>query len=116
MRPCRRSAARRRKEALSGAGNRIGVGLIVEAQQALQKQHIAVRLVSMPCWELFEAQSCDYRDSMLLQSVHVRLAVEAGVTQGWHRYVGDQEDVIGVGPFWRVGSRAGSHARIWLQC
>ena len=63
----------------------------VEARQALQKQHIAVRLESMPCWELFEAQSRDYRDSVLLQSVHVRLAVEAGVTQGWRRYVGTRK-------------------------
>ena len=75
------------------------VGLIVAAQQKLQDQHIAVRLVSMPCWELFDAQSQDYRDSVLLPSVHARLAVEAGVTQGWHRYVGDQGDVIGVDRF-----------------
>ena len=75
------------------------VGLIVAAQQALQEQHIAVRLVSMPCWELFEAQSRDYRDSVLPPSVRARLAVEAGVTQGWHRYVGDQGDVIGVDRF-----------------
>ena len=75
------------------------VGLIVAARQALQEQHIAVRLVSMPCWELFEAQSQDYRDSVFPPSVHARLAVEAGVTQGWHRYVGDQGDVIGVDRF-----------------
>ncbi len=58
------------------------VGLIVAAQQALQEQHIAVRLVSMPSWELFEAQSRDYRDSVLPPSVHARLAVEAGVRRG----------------------------------
>jgi transketolase len=75
------------------------VGLIVAARQALQEQHIAVRLVSMPSWELFEAQSQDYRNSVLPPSVHARLAVEAGVTQGWHRYVGDQGDVIGVDRF-----------------
>jgi transketolase len=75
------------------------VGLIVAAQQVLQEQHIAVRLVSMPSWELFEAQSRDYRDSVLPPSIRARLAVEAGVTQGWHRYVGDQGDVIGVDRF-----------------
>ena len=75
------------------------VGLIVAAREALQEQHIAVRLVSMPSWELFEIQSRDYRDSVLPPSVHARLAVEAGVTQGWHRYVGDQGDVIGVDRF-----------------
>ena len=75
------------------------VGLIVAARRALQEQHIAVRLVSMPSWELFEIQSREYRDSVLLPSVHARLAVEAGVSQGWHRYVGDQGSVIGVDRF-----------------
>ena len=75
------------------------VGLIVAAQQQLQEEHLSVRLVSMPCWELFEAQSSDYRDLILPPSVRARLAVEAGVTQGWHRYVGDQGDVIGVDRF-----------------
>ncbi|MBZ5675998.1 MAG: transketolase [Acidobacteriia bacterium] len=75
------------------------VGLIVAAQQKLQEQQISVRLVSMPSWELFEAQSREYRDSVLPPSVRARLAVEAGVTQGWHRYVGDQGDVIGVDRF-----------------
>lgn len=75
------------------------VGLIVEVRQKLQAQKISVRLVSMPSWELFEAQSQEYRDSVLPPSVHARLAVEAGVTQGWHRYIGDQGDVIGVDRF-----------------
>lgn len=75
------------------------VGLIVAAREKLQTQKIAVRLVSMPSWELFEAQSSEYRDSVLPPSVHARLAVEAGVTQGWHRYVGDRGDVIGVDRF-----------------
>jgi len=75
------------------------VGLIVEARRKLEEQHIPVRLVSMPSWDLFEAQSQEYRDSVLPPSVPERLAVEAGVTQGWHRYVGDRGDVIGVGGF-----------------
>lgn len=75
------------------------VGLIVAAREKLQTQKISVRLVSMPSWELFEAQSSEYRDSVLPPSVHARLAVEAGVTQGWHRYVGDRGDVIGVDRF-----------------
>jgi len=75
------------------------VGLIVEARQKLQKQKIAVRLVSMPSWELFETQSQEYRDSVLPPSGRARLAVEAGVTQGWHRYIGDRGDVIGVDRF-----------------
>jgi len=75
------------------------LGLIVEAGQVLQAQGIAVRLVSMPSWELFEAQPQAYRDSVLPASVRARLAVEAGVSQGWHRYVGDRGDVLAVDRF-----------------
>ena len=53
----------------------------------------------MPSWELFETQSKEYRDSVLPPAVHARLAVEAGATQGWWRYVGDRGDVIGVDRF-----------------
>ncbi|MEO6876397.1 MAG: transketolase [Opitutaceae bacterium] len=75
------------------------VGLIVAARQKLQRQNISVRLVSMPSWELFEAQPRGYRDSVLPPDVHARLAVEAGVAQGWHRYVGDRGAVISVDDF-----------------
>ena len=73
--------------------------MIVAAGQALEAQDIPVRLVSMPSWELFEAQSQDYRDSVLPPTMHARLAVEAGVSQGWHRYVGDRGGVIAVDHF-----------------
>ncbi len=75
------------------------VGLIVAAQQKLLEQKVPVRLVSMPSWELFEAQSPEYRESVLPRAVRARLAVEAGVTLGWHRYAGDHGDVIGVDRF-----------------
>jgi transketolase len=75
------------------------VGLIVAARAKLQKQKIPVRLVSMPSWELFDAQSSSYRDSVLPPSANARLAVEAGTTQGWCKYVGDQGDVIGIDRF-----------------
>ena len=75
------------------------VGLIVAARHSLEQQNITVRLVSMPSWELFEAESREYRDSVLPPSVRARLAVEAGAVQGWHRYVGDQGDVIGMDHF-----------------
>jgi transketolase len=48
----------------------------------------------MPCWELFEEQSAEYRDSVLLPSVKARLAVETGVSQGWHKWVGEQGATI----------------------
>ena len=75
------------------------VGLIVAAGEKLAEQGIPVRLVSMPSWELFNAQSNEYRDTVLPPSVTARLAVEAGVTQGWHRYVGDRGGVVGVDRF-----------------
>ena len=75
------------------------VGLIVTAAQRLQGEGIAVRLVSMPSWELFEAQSQTYRDAVLPPSIPARLAVEAGVSQGWHRYVGDHGEMLGVDRF-----------------
>ena len=75
------------------------VSLIVEAQRELEKQNIPTRLVSMPSWELFDAQAEDYRRSVFPPSIRARLAVEAGATQGWHRYVGDLGDVIGLDHF-----------------
>ena len=75
------------------------VSLIVEAQQKLLEQKIQVRLVSMPSWELFEAQPPEYRNTVLPAAISARLAVEAGVTQGWSRYVGQHGDVLGVDHF-----------------
>ncbi|HMH42785.1 MAG TPA: transketolase, partial [Pyrinomonadaceae bacterium] len=70
------------------------VSLALEARQQLQKDGIATRVVSMPCTELFEEQSKEYRDEVLPPSVTARLAIEAGVRQGWDRYVGPKGDVI----------------------
>jgi len=75
------------------------VSLIVEAQRELEKQNIQARLVSMPSWELFEAQPEEYRRSVFPPLIRGRLAVEAGATQGWHRYVGDLGDVLGLDHF-----------------
>jgi transketolase len=75
------------------------VGLIVAAAERLQTEGIAVRCVSMPSWDLFDAMPQADRDAVLPPSVRARLAVEAGSTQGWHRYVGDAGDVIGVDRF-----------------
>ncbi|HEY2188673.1 MAG TPA: transketolase C-terminal domain-containing protein, partial [Caldimonas sp.] len=75
------------------------VGLIVAAAEALGREGIAVRLVSMPSWDLFEAQPQAYRDAVLPPSVHARLAVELGVEQGWSRYVGERGRMVGVDRF-----------------
>ena len=75
------------------------VDLIVEARKQLQKEGIPARLVSMPSWELFDIQRKTTRRSVFPRSIRARLAVEAGVTQGWHRYVGEWGDVIGLDHF-----------------
>ncbi len=75
------------------------VQLIVEAGYKLAEEGVAVRLVSFPSWELFEKQDQAYRDSVLMPDVKNRLAVEAGVMQGWERYVGDHGKLIGMTGF-----------------
>jgi transketolase len=75
------------------------VSLIVEAQRKLEQLNIQARVVSMPSWELFNAQPEEYRRSVFPPSTRTRIAVEAGATQGWHRYVGDLGDVIGIDHF-----------------
>jgi transketolase len=72
------------------------VSLIVGAGQRLAEQGITVRLVSFPSWELFAEQEPGYRDSVLLPDVELRLAVEAGITQGWHRWVGSKGRILGL--------------------
>ncbi|KWR90784.1 transketolase [Cupriavidus sp. IDO] len=75
------------------------VGLIVAAYRQLLAQNIKVRLISMPSWELFDEQPQEYRDAVLPPAVGARLAVEAGVSQGWHRYVGERGEVLAVDRF-----------------
>jgi transketolase len=70
------------------------VSLALEARETLQKEGIATRVVSLPCWELFEQQPEDYRHEILPPGVTARLAIEAGVCQGWDRYVGPQGNVV----------------------
>jgi transketolase len=75
------------------------VGLIVAAAERLANEGIAVRTVSMPSWQLFDALSPAERDAVFPRAVRARLAVEAGTSQGWHRYVGDAGDVLSVERF-----------------
>ena len=72
------------------------VGLIVQAGQRLAEQGVAVRLVSFPSWELFAQQDASYQAAVLPPDVTARLAVEAGVTLGWHRWVGSHGRVLGL--------------------
>jgi len=70
------------------------VSLALEAREKLQMEGIATRVVSLPCWELFEEQPQDYRNEILPPAVTARLGIEAGVRQGWDRYVGQKGDVV----------------------
>jgi transketolase len=71
----------------------------LEAQELLAKDGIAARVVSMPSWELFEAQPQAYRDQVLPPNVTARVAVEAGVPLGWDRYVGVDGKVVAMRRF-----------------
>jgi len=82
---------------LIGAGSEVHLAL--GARDLLAQKGIAVRVVSMPSWELFDAQPAAYRESVLPPQVTARLAIEAGVTQGWARYVGPAGDVMGLERF-----------------
>src|SRR5207247_4693131 len=64
------------------------VSLALEAREQLQKDGVATRVVSMPCIELFEEQSEGYRDEILPPAISSRLSIEAGVRQGWDRWIG----------------------------
>ena len=73
--------------------------LIVEAEAILSGRGIAARLVSMPCWELFQEQTPEYRESVLPASVRARVAVEAGRSIGWERWVGDRGAIVSIDRF-----------------
>jgi transketolase len=82
---------------LIGSGSE--VNLIVEAAKTLGESGIQVRCVSMPSWDLFDAQPQAYRDAVLPPSATKRLAVEAGATLGWERHVGQVGDIVGIDHF-----------------
>jgi transketolase len=82
---------------LIGTGSEVSVCL--SAQEALASEGIGARVVSMPSWELFDRQEARYRDEVLPPSVKARVAVEAGSTLGWDRYVGLRGATIGMRGF-----------------
>ena len=82
---------------LIGTGSE--VSLTLEAREKLQADGVPTRVVSMPCWELFDEQPEEYRAEVLPPSVTARLAVEAGVREGWDRYVGNAGDVVCIDRF-----------------
>ena len=75
------------------------VQFAVEARLILEAEGVSVRVVSAPCLEWFDAQSKDYQESVLPKQVTARVSIEAGVTDGWRKYVGDSGQSIGIDHF-----------------
>jgi transketolase len=75
------------------------VSLIMQAQQKLKEEGVNARVVSMPSWELFEKQDQSYKEKIFPKNLRKRLAVEAGSTLGWQKYVTDEGDIIGMTTF-----------------
>ncbi|MBA7471885.1 Transketolase 1 [subsurface metagenome] len=82
---------------LIGSGSEIGLAL--EAAEKLAAEGVAVQVVSMPCWELFEKQSQEYKDSVIPPGVKARVGIEAGVELGWSKWLGDNGIFIGMSSF-----------------
>ena len=82
---------------LIGTGSELS--LCVAAYERLAAEGVAARVVSMPSWELFEQQDEAYRDRVLPAEVTARVVVEAGIRQGWERYLGAQGKFLGVERF-----------------
>ncbi|MEE9420215.1 MAG: transketolase C-terminal domain-containing protein, partial [Desulfatiglandaceae bacterium] len=82
---------------LIGTGSEVHIA--IDAAKRLEEKGVGVRVVSMPSWELFEKQSEEYRLEVLPPEIEARLAIEAGVPQGWHSYVGSMGEVIGLDHF-----------------
>ncbi|HIJ52995.1 MAG TPA: transketolase [Planctomycetes bacterium] len=75
------------------------VSVATEAAEKLAVEKIAAQVVSMPCWELFEKQDKEYRDSVIPPNVKARVGIEAGVEQGWWKWLGDKGVFIGMSSF-----------------
>jgi transketolase len=82
---------------LLATGSEVWVAL--SARELLAQRGLSARVVSMPSWELFEEQPQAYRDEVLPPTVRARVAVEAAATFGWHKYVGDHGDIVGLDRF-----------------
>ena len=82
---------------LMGTGSE--VQLCVGAAEQLAAAGKKVRVVSMPSWELFEAQDAAYKESVLPKAVTKRLSVEAAASFGWHKYVGTEGDTVSIDTF-----------------
>ena len=82
---------------LIATGSEVSVAL--EARHTLEAQGVSTRVVSMPCVEWFEEQDQSYRDAVLPPAITARVSIEAGIAQGWHRYVGDRGASVSIEHF-----------------
>ena len=82
---------------LIGTGSEVSVAL--EARKLLADEGVDARVVSMPSWEIFDAQDQEYKDSVLPPAAETRVSVEAGITSGWERYVGFKGASVGINRF-----------------
>jgi transketolase len=82
---------------LIGTGSEVHIAL--EAGELLQEKSIAARVVSLPSWELFDAQPVEYRNAVLPPDIRARISIEAGTPLGWERYVGLDGIAIGLSRF-----------------
>ena len=98
---------------LIGTGSELS--LCVEAYEALARDGVAARVVSMPSWELFEEQDAAYRDSVLPADVTARVSVEAASPVGWDRYVGRDGAKVAMNGFRRLRAGQGSVQEIRLH-
>lgn len=82
------------------------VSLAVSAKAKLEEEHVSVRIVAMPSWELFDRQSQEYKESVLPSSVTKRVSLEMGVSLGWERYVGQEGKILSIETFGASGTGA----------
>ncbi|MBN2313821.1 MAG: transketolase, partial [Sedimentisphaerales bacterium] len=95
--PSNRGLEARDTVLLLATGSEVSVALC--AAEGLAKEGITAQVVSMPCWELFEQQSQEYKDSVIPPNVKARVGIEAAVDQGWHKYLGDKGVFVGLSTF-----------------
>jgi transketolase len=80
-----------------GTGSEVHIAL--DAGKVLQEKGVKARVVSMPSWELFDAQPDEYQKSVLPPEIKARVSIEAGIPMGWEKYVGSEGAVIGISRF-----------------
>ena len=96
--PCTAKMAVLRPDVLLlASGSEVSVALC--AAEGLAKEGIKAQVVSMPCWELFEKQTQQYKDSVIPSAVKARIGIEAGVELGWHKYIGENGVFVGMSSF-----------------